>query len=117
MKNRTVQEKSFQFAIRIVRICQILQNEKKEFILSRQLLKSGTAPGALVREAEHAQSRADFINKMSIGLKEINECIYWLNLLIETNYLKRTEYDSIISDAFEVLKLLISIVKTSKSSQ
>ena len=115
MKKNVVKEKSFHFAIRIVRTCQMLQSEKKEFVLSKQLLRSGTAPGALIREAEHAQSKPDFIHKMSIGLKEINETVYWLNLLHETDYIRKAEFDSLISDANEVLKLLISILKTSKN--
>lgn len=94
----------------------MLQQEKKEFVLSKQLLKSGTAPGALIREAEHAQSKADFVNKMSIGLKEINETVYWINLLHDTDYLEKIEYETIVSDAEEILKLLISIVKTSRST-
>ena len=114
MGKNVVKEKSYLFAIKVVKLCQKLQYEKKEFVLSKQLLRSGTAPGALIREAEHAESRADFIHKMSIGLKEINETIYWINLLHDTNYLDQVTYDSLLADAEEVLKLLISIVKTSK---
>jgi len=114
MRKNIIKDKSYLFAIRIVRLCKMLQSEKKEYVLSKQLLRSGTAPGALVREAEHAQSRADFIHKMSIGLKEINETEYWINLLHDTSYLTKFEYDSIIVDAQEILKLMISIVKTSK---
>ena len=114
MRKNVIKDKSYLFAIRIVRLCKMLQSDKKEFVLSKQLLRSGTAPGALVREAEHAQSRADFIHKMSIGLKEINETDYWINLLYDTGYLTKEEYDSIIVDTHEILKLMISIVKTSK---
>jgi len=114
MKNNIIKEKSYLFAIRVVNLCRYLQETKKEYVLSKQLLRSGTAPGALVREAEHAQSRADFIHKMSIGLKEINESEYWINLLYDTDYINKEQYDSILDDAQEILKLMISIVKTSK---
>ena len=117
MKKNVVKDKSYQFSIRIVRLCQRLQKERNEYVLSKQLLRSGTAPGAMVREAEHAQSKADFINKMSIGLKEINESIYWINLLYDTDYVEIDDYESLIADAEEVLKLFISIVKSSKNSR
>ena len=115
MKKNVVKDKSYAFAIKIVRLCQMLQQEKKEFVLSKQLLRSGTAPGALIREAEHAESKADFIHKMSIGLKEIIETIYWINILPDTQYVENQTFQSILTDAEEILKLLISIVKTSKS--
>lgn len=112
-----LQTKSYVFAIRIVRMVQFLQTEKKEFVLSKQLLRSGTAIGALVREAEFGQSRADFTNKMSIALKEANETEYWINLLHDTDYLDLKSYESIKEDVIEILKLLISTVKTSKNSK
>ena len=90
--------KTYNFAIRIVKLVNYLQKEKKEYVLSKQLLRSGTAPGALAREAEHAQSKKDFIHKMSIGLKEINETKYWLCLLNDTNYLENKEFKSINDD-------------------
>ncbi len=111
-----IQEKSLDFAIRIVKLYKHIVETKKEYVLSKQLLRSGTAIGALVREAEHAQSKADFLNKMNIALKEANETIYWLLLLKETEYLTETEYTSINFDGEEVLKLLISIVKTTKNN-
>ncbi len=114
MKKNIIKEKSYLFAIRVVNLCRYLQETKKEYVLSKQLLRSGTAPGALVREAEHAQSRADFIHKMSIGLKEINESEYWINLLYDTDYINKEQYDSILIDAQEILKIMISIVKTTK---
>ena len=80
MKNNILKEKSYSFAIQIVKACESLIKERKEYILSKQLLRSGTAIGALIREAEFAQSKADFINKMSISLKEANETGYWLSL-------------------------------------
>lgn len=104
-------EKSFGFAIRIVRLYKILY-ERKEFVLSKQMLRSGTAIGALLKEAEHAQSKADFI----IALKEANETEYWIMLLKETDYLSEKEYESIIEDCRELIKLTVSIVKTSKQN-
>ena len=98
-------EKSFGFAIRIVRLYKILY-ERKEFVLSKQMLRSGTAIGALLKEAEHAQSKADFISKVNIALKEANE----------TDYLSEKEYESIIEDCRELIKLTVSIVKTSKQN-
>lgn len=114
-KNNLIQNKSYQFAVRIVNLYKYLSMVKKEFILSKQVLRSGTAIGALIREAEHAQSTADFINKMSIALKEANETLYWLELLQETNYLIEKDYQSIYNDANELVKILVSIVKTTKS--
>ena len=108
-------EKSFDFALRIVKSYKFLCVEKKEFILSKQLLRSGTAIGALIKEAEHAQSKADFINKMSIALKEANETGYWINLQYDTDYLNSKSFESIQQDCKELLKLLISTVKTSKN--
>lgn len=108
--------KSFAFALRVVKLAKYLQDEKREFVLSKQVLRSGTAIGALVREAEHAQSKADFINKMSIALKEGNETDYWIDLLHQSGYLTQENYDSIHPDIQELIKLLVSIVKTSKGS-
>lgn len=116
MKNNIIKDKSFAFAIRIVQLYKYLKDEKKEFVLSKQLLHSGTSIGAMIREAEHAQSRADFTHKMSIALKEANETNYWLELLYKTEYIETKHYESISSDAAEVLKMLISIVKTSKTT-
>jgi four helix bundle protein len=94
---------------------QFLTTEKKEFVLSKQLLRSGTAIGALVREAEQAESKPDFVHKMAIALKEANETEYWILLLRETNYLTVKESESILNDTTELLKLLTSIVKTTKN--
>lgn len=108
--------KSYAFAIRIVNLYKLLTQDKKEFVLSKQLLRSGTAIGALVKEAEHAQSKADFLNKMNVALKEANETEYWLMLMKDTDYLTDKEFSSIKSDSSEILKLLISIVKSTKAS-
>jgi four helix bundle protein len=109
-----IHTKSYAFALRVVRLYKYLNTEKKEYVLSKQLLRSGTAIGALVKEAEHAQSKAGFINKMNIALKEANETVYWLELLKDSDYLEKDAFLSIHQDTIELLKLFISIVKTSK---
>ena len=115
-KQNPVKEKSFAFALRIVKLAKYLQDTKREFVLSKQVLRSGTAVGALIREAEHAQSKPDFISKMSIALKEANETGYWVELLHQSDYLAQDQYESIHPDVQELIKLLVAIVKTSKSS-
>ncbi|AXB55150.1 four helix bundle protein [Flavobacterium fluviale] len=115
MKNNIVKNKSFDFAIRIVKLYQYLSSEKKEFILSKQLLRSGTSIGAMIREAEHAESKSDFIHKFAVAQKEANEVIYWLELLKATDYLNQKEFENINNDAVSILKLITSIIKTSKS--
>lgn len=117
MKENAVLDKSFAFALRIVKPAKYLGGKKREFVLSRQVLRSGIAIGALVREAVHAESRADFIHKMSIALKEANECLYWLELLYQGGYIERRSYESIQADSNELVKLLVAIVRTSKSSK
>jgi four helix bundle protein len=109
-----VKEKSFAFAIRIVNLHRFLAAEKKEFVLSKQLLRSGTAIGALVREAEQAESKPDFVHKMAIALKEANETEYWLELLNETKYLETAAFVSVQKDVVELLKLLTSIINSTK---
>ena len=112
-KRNVIKEKSFEFAKEIVYLYKNLA-DKKEFVLSRQLLKSGTSIGANIREAEHAQSKADFIDKLSISLKEANETEYWLDLLYETNYLSDELFKNLKNKNIELLKLRISIINTSK---
>ncbi|MFM2387661.1 MAG: hypothetical protein RL660_2418 [Bacteroidota bacterium] len=114
MKENVVEIKSKALAIRCIRLYQYLCDTKKEYVLSKQLLRSGTAIGALLREAEHAQSKADFLSKTNIALKEANELGYWLELLVETNYLSTSEFDSMHTDCIELIKLLAAIVKTTK---
>lgn len=109
--------KSFAFALRIVKLAKYLQEEKKEYVLSKQVLRSGTAIGALVREAEHAESRADFVHKMNIALKEANETLYWLELLHQAQYLGDDSFESIQPESEELVKLLVSIVKTTKRTR
>ncbi len=114
-KENILYRKSYAFAIRTVNLSRYLNNEKREFVLSKQILRSGTAICALISEAEFAQSDADFINKLMIGLKEANETKYWINLLHDTNYLSSTMYASLIQDIKEIIRLLVSIVKKLKS--
>ena len=114
MLENPVREKSFAFALRVVNLAKYLEAEKKEFVLSKQVLRSGTAIGALVREAEHAESKADFTHKMNIALKEANETLYWLELLHESEYIDKPSFESIRSDSAELVKLLAAIVKTAR---
>jgi four helix bundle protein len=114
MPKSIVAEKSYHFAIRIVKLYQWLAVEKKEYVLSKQLLRSGTAIGALLREAEHAQSKPDFLNKVNVALKEANETTYWLMLLKDTGYMSQIEFDAMNMEAGELVKMLVRIVKTTK---
>ncbi len=115
-KENIVKDKSFAFAIRVVNLYKFFNKEKKEFVLSKQLLKSGTAVGALIREADHAESKADFIHKMAIAQKECNETLYWLELMFKTDYLTIEQFESINNDALEIIKILTSIIKTTKKN-
>lgn len=115
MKENILKTKSFDFAVRIVKLYQFLKKEHNEFILSQQIIRSGTSIGALIREAEHGESLKDFIHKLTIGLKEANESKYWLDLLFATDFINKRMYDSINKDCEELLKLLTASVKTSKS--
>lgn len=99
MSGNVLKDKSFGFAVRVVKLFEFLNKVKREFVLSKQILRSGTSVGAMVREAEHAQSKLDFIHKMSVGQKEINETIYWLELLKETGYIDADQFDSLQGDA------------------
>ena len=114
MKENVLKIKSYSFALRIVRLHQFLRKEKKEYILSKQILRCGTAIGALIREAEFAQSKADFTNKMQIALREANETRYWLEIFKDSDYLNDKMFESIKNDCDELIKLLVSTVKTSK---
>lgn len=116
MKENVIKNKSFAFALRIVKLYQFLSDTKKEYVLSKQVLRSGTSIGANVRESEYGQSKADFIHKNSIALKEANETDYWLELLFQAGYLEEKVYQSLKQDCEEILKILTAIVKTSKSS-
>ena len=110
----TVEQKSFFFAIRIVKLYKYLRNTKKEFVLSKQLLRSGTSIGANIAEAQQAQSRADFVSKLNIALKETAETDYWLRLLHATDYLNDQEFQSVFDDCNEIGKMLTAILKSTK---
>ena len=109
-----IEKKSFDFAIRIVKLYKYLCDKKKEYVLSKQVLRSGTSIGANVTEAQQAQSKADFISKISIALKETTETKYWLRLLNASDYLSDNEIKSILSDCVEIEKILTTILKSSK---
>jgi four helix bundle protein len=117
MKENIIKTKSFEFALQIVKLYQFLSETKREFVLSKQVLRSGTVIGALVRESEHAESKADFIHKLSIALKEANESDYWIDLLVRSGYISESEYRSLFSNLDEIIRLLVSIVKTSKGNK
>ena len=108
--------KAYGFAVNVVRMYKNHTEQKREFVLSKQCLRSGTAIGALVSEAKHAQSKADFLNKMNIALKESNETQYWLNLLKDTEYLSKEDFKPLYADSIELTRMLASIVKTTKQN-
>ena len=116
MKENVVKNKSFAFAVKVIRLYQFLCEHKREFVLSKQLLRSGTSVGAMVREAEHAETKNDFKHKMGIAQKEINETIYWLELLKETDYLTSEQFESLNADAVEIIKLTTAILKSVKAN-
>ena len=109
-------DKSKAFAIRIINLYKHLNEEKREYILSKQLLRSGTSIGANCREAARGQSKADFVAKMNIALKEADETAYWLELLYATDFVTQVQFQSIYNDAEELIKLLVSIIKTTKQN-
>ena len=113
-KESVLRSKSYRFGVRIVRLSQFLVSEHKECVLSRQILRCGTAIGASVREAEYGISKADFRNKMSIALKEANETEYWLSLLKDTDYITEKMFHSLSGDCVELIKMLVATVKTSQ---
>ena len=113
--NNVIENKSFQFAIRIVRLYKFLCEEKKEYILSRQLLRAGTSIGANVTESQQAQSKPDFVSKISIALKEASETKYWIKLLGATEYLSENQTKSILDDCVEIEKILVTILKSAKN--
>lgn len=109
--------KSYAFALRIIGMNKYLREQVQEYVLSKQILRSGTAIGALVRESEFTQSQADFINKLSVALKEANETDYWLNLLHDSQYINNTVFESMESDCGELIALLVSSIRTVKNNQ
>ena len=116
MSKNILNKKSYSFAIRIVNLVKYLQ-ENKEYIMSKQLLRSGTSIGAMVSESEYAQSKPDFVNKLSVALKEANETKYWLNLLKDTNYINEKMFNSLEPEIIELIKILTSSINTSKKEQ
>lgn len=114
MSDSIIKDKSLKFAVRIVRLSQHLKENRKEYVLSKQMLRSGTSVGANVRESRNAESDLDFIHKLAIAQKECDETCYWLELLFMTNYLNENEYLSINTDATELLKIIKSIIITVK---
>ncbi|MEI7802426.1 MAG: four helix bundle protein [Bacteroidota bacterium] len=116
MNKSILKEKSYSFALRIVKLYKFLSETNREFVLSKQILRSGTSIGALIREAEFAQSKPDFINKMSIALKEANETLYWINIFKDSGFIKKKMFDSISNDCDELIRLLVATIKTSKTN-
>ncbi len=111
-----LKDKSYTFALRMVKLTQYLSGEKREYVLSKQVLRSGTAIGALVSEAEFAQSKSDFVNKLSVGLKEANETHYWLKLLNEGGYISEVMFNSLQPQIKELISLLVTSIKTAKQN-
>ena len=116
MSENIIKSKSFSFALRIVKLYQFLCSDKKEYVLSKQLLRSGTAIGALVRESEQAESKPDFIHKLAIAQKEANESDYWIELLFQSDYLNISQFQSLNSDIIEINKILASIIISTKQN-
>ena len=114
--NDPLKEKSFAFALRIIKLYKHLEKVEKGFPVNRQILRSGTNPGAMVREAKNAESSKDFIHKLSIAQKEISETMYWLELLNKSNYIDKEAFDSVNLDAIEILKILTASIKTKKKN-
>ena len=117
MRDNASVEKSFEFAVRIVKLYKYLVNEHKEYVLSKQLLRCGTSIGANVAEAQRGQSKADFTAKMSIALKEANETEYWLKLLYRTDYLNQSQYSSLNADVQELIGILMAICRTANHNK
>ena len=117
MTDSIVREKSKVFALRMIKLYRYMCEEKKEFIMSKQAMRSGTSIGANVRESSRAQSTADFLSKLEIALKEADETQYWLELLKDTDYISGKAADSLIADCEEIIRLIVSIVKSSKENK
>ncbi len=114
--NSPIEKRAYQFALRIVKAYKYLTRQQSEFVLSKQMLRSGTSIGAMMREAKFAQSRADFVSKTSIALKEANETLYWIELLHDSEYIDDKTFESIHNEANEIISILASIVKTTKEN-
>jgi four helix bundle protein len=116
-KPSILREKSFTFSLQIIELCRFLKESNKEYVVYRQLLRSGTAVGALIREAEFAQSKADFINKLSVALKEANETEYWLELLRGSQSLQNNTNDTTMTMLTEIIKMLVASINTAKGNK
>jgi four helix bundle protein len=116
MRESVLKQKTYDFALKVIRVYKQIIAEHKEYVLSRQFLKAGTAPGALVREAEYAQSKADFISKMSIALKEANECDYWINLLKDSDLISQNIAVELLAENLELIKMLTASINTAKTN-
>ena len=112
-----LKRKSFDFAVRVINLYKYLKKEHGEYLIAQQILRAGTSIGALIREAEFAESRKDFMHKLSIGLKEANESVYWLELLHATGLISKEMFLSMLTDAQHLLKMLVSSVKTLKNKE
>ena len=117
MRTSIVRNKSKDFALRIIHLYEYLKEQKREYVISKQILRSGTSIGANLAEQEFAVSEADYLNKTSISLKECAETAYWLELLYEANYISLKEYENIQKDCSEIIKILIAIVKNLKTKK
>ena len=109
-----LRKKSFELSVKVVRLCKKVSDDQKEFILTRQLVRSATNPGAMLREAQNAESKADFIHKLKIAHKEISESQYWLELMLETQMINKTEFEDVHNLMIEIEKMLSSAILTLK---
>ena len=116
MKESIIKQKTYAFAMKVIKVYKQIISEHKEYVLSKQFLKAGTAPGALIREAEYGQSKPDFISKMSIALKEANESEYWTCLLRDSNFISQTTALDLLTDNIEIIKMLTASINTAKSN-
>ena len=116
MKENILIDKSIDFAARIIKLCKFLEDSKKEHIISKQIIRSGTSIGANINEAQYGNSKADFVSKLHISLKETAETEYWLRLLFKSDYIDDKMFDSLLNDCLEVKKILISSINTAKNN-
>ena len=117
MKENILIDKSIDFAARIIKLCKFLEDSKKEHIISKQIIRSGTSIGANINEAQYGNSKADFVSKLHISLKETAETEYWLRLLFKSDYIDNKMFDSLLNDCLEVKKILISSINTAKRNK
>jgi len=116
MKDSILKQKTYAFALKVIKVYKQIVAEHKEYVLSKQFRKAGTSPGALVREAEYAQSKPDFISKLSIALKEANECNYWTCLLRDSEYISQATATDLLTDDDEIIKMLTASINTAKNN-